>query len=279
MMLNEVSYACMHCPFHRGDEILPEFYCAQHYHKGSVYCLAWLGDSLLVSGSNDQTIRLLSHRLTSQASTPCTLLGQLKIHKGTVRDLAFTFNKLLISGGVGDNLIKISNPETFQVVNTLFGHYDQILGLYVVKENIIASASQDKTVKLWDLRLGQAFASIKHPHSVTSVAASTNLNQIASAQLDGSCVIHDLNTLKQISTYNAHSDECRTVRYSCFDQGQWLLSSSYDGTICLADTNTFEWQQVAQHRDKVVQCRWHGSAPLFASTGADNRACFWRVAS
>ena len=204
----------------------------------------------------------------------------MKIHKGTIRDLIFTTDGFLVSGGVGDDTIKISNPSTGQVTNTLFGHYDQILGLFVVKDNIIASASQDRTVKLWDLRMGQAYATIKLPHSVTSVATNIHLNQIASAQLDGACAIHDLNTLKPISTYNAHSDECRTVQYSSSTgPSQWLLTGSYDGTVCVADTKTFEWQQIAQHKDKVVQCRWHSSQSLFASTGADNRACFWRLAN
>ena len=204
----------------------------------------------------------------------------MRIHKGTIRDLVFTPDGLVVSGGTGDNIIKISNPSTGQVTNTLFGHYDQILGLFVMKENIIASGSQDKTVKLWDLRMGQACATIKLPQSVTSVATNTHLNQIASAQLDGACVVHDLNTLKPVSTYNAHSDECRTVRYSSSTgPSQWLLTGSYDGTVCLADTKTFEWQQVAQHGDKVVQCRWHSSnQAMFASTSADNRACFWKLA-
>ena len=258
------------------DQELPVFYSQHHYHKGSIYCMSWWGDTLLASGSNDQTIRLLSYDPTSQI-TACTPLGQMKIHKGTIRDLVFMPNGLLISGGVGDNIIKVSNPSTGQIVNTLFGHYSQIHGLYVVKENIIASASQDKTVKLWDLRMGQSYATIKLPHSVASVAANTYTNQIASALLDGACAIHDLNTLKHISTYNAHSDECRTVRYSSSaGPSPWLLTGSYDGTICVADTKTFEWQQVAQHTDKVVQCRWHMQS-MFASTGADNRACFWRL--
>ncbi len=243
--------------------------------------MTWWGDTLLASGSNDQSIRLLSYDPTSQNSdeTACVSLGQMKIHKGTIRDLVFTLEGLLVSGGVGDNIIKISNPSTGQIVNTLYGHFDQILGLYVVKENIIASASQDKSVKLWDLRMGQAYATIKHPHSVTSIATNTYTNQIASALLDGACTVHDLNTLKPISVYNAHSDECRTVRYSSSSEpSPWLLTGSYDGTICVADTKTFEWQQVAQHRDKVVQCRWRTQSALFASTGADNRACFWRLA-
>lgn len=252
------------------------FYCANNYHKGSVYCMAWWRDSLLVSGSNDQSIRLLSFNPTSQPS-PCNYLGQMKIHNGTVRDVAFTLDGLLVSGGVGDNIIKVSNPETSQVVNTLYGHYDQILGLFVVNENVLASASQDKTVKLWDLRLGQSFGTLDHPDSVASVAASAHLSQLASAQLDGSCMIHDFRTLRPLSMFNAHTDECRTVRYSVCDQGRWLLTSSYDGTVCLADTKMFEWQQVAEHKGKVVQCRWHNTLPLFASTGADNQARFWRL--
>ena len=258
------------------DKPLPVLHCAQDYHKGSVYCLAWCGDTLLASGSNDQTIRLLSYDSTSPMSK-FTSLTQLKCHKGTVRDLTFTSDGLLLSGGIGNNLIKASNLATGQVVNTFYGHYDQIHSLSAVRENVLASASQDKTVKLWDIRQGMSFATIQLPHPVTSVAANVHLNQLACAQLDGSCVIYNLSTHRHVVTYNAHSDECRTVRYSTFDSGRWLLSSSYDGTVCLADTKTWEWQQVAQHRNKVIQCRWHSTAPVFASTGADNKASFWRL--
>ena len=39
---------------------IPILYSHASYHQGSIYCLAWNRNFVLASGSNDQTIRLLS---------------------------------------------------------------------------------------------------------------------------------------------------------------------------------------------------------------------------
>ena len=153
------------------------------------------------------------------------------------------------------------------------GGLAQILSVAVVSDTIIVSGGQDKTVRLWDTRHTRCLHTIKVPHPAASL--STFGNHIAISQLDGSCCLHDLQTLKSIGTVHPHTDECRTVRYS--PTGQWLLTGSYDGTVCVTNVPSLEWREVGRHEDKVIQCRWHSGGRLLVSTGADKKACFWKL--
>ena len=254
------------------SEELPVFYHHASYHKGSIYCLAWSGDTLLASGSNDHKLRLLAYDSTSES--PCRPLGELNIHAGTIRDVAFTPGGLLVSGGAVDTGVKVSDVTSRQVVASLAGHTEQVLGVDVLEENLIVSGSQDKTVKLWDLRQCGPVWSVECVHPVNSLSVSPLGNEVVTSHSDGSCSVHTLSTASTQVTYHPHTDDCRSVRWSP-GAGQWILSGSYDGTVCVCERGGVEWQQVGGHSDKVVQVRWHCGGSVFATTGADKRACFW----
>ena len=249
-----------------------------HYHKSSIYCMTWLGDTLLASGSNDQSIRLLTC-LSDTVKPEFKLQKPLPIHKGTIRDIVFTHEGLLASGGGGGSPeIKITDVNTCQIVTSLVGHTDQVLSLGILPKGLLASGSQDKSVLLWDLRSHLPIATL-HPHLGTASLTSHKENLVTS-HLDGTCFVHDLNTFQCVSTYSPHSSECRTVRYCPKTNSRdcsWLLSGSYDGTICLADTETLQWTKLCQHAGKVIQCRWHPQGNIFASTGTDKKAHFWTL--
>lgn len=266
-----------------SDDELPVLYQYPHYHKSSIYCLAWLGDTVLASGSNDQNIRLLTCLSDSSAAPPSADRLSFKpqkplpLHKGTIRDMIFTSESLLVSGGGGSPEIKVTDIQTCQSVLSLAGHTEQVLALGVLPGGLLCSGAQDKTVRLWDVRT-------KHPISTLDVGAvvasvSSSRDVLVSAHLDGSCSVHDLNSFRHISTYTAHQDECRTVRFfpKPSQHTGWVLSGSYDGTICLTDIETLKCTKLGQHADKIIQCRWHPEGRIFTSTGADKKACFWSI--
>ena len=240
-------------------------------HRGSIYCLDWYKDKLLASGSNDRHISLLNWSLDdpkAHKSPP---------HKGTIRDLLFTPEELLVYAGGTYPEVMVTDVQTFKNIVSLTGHKEQVLALEVLPGGCLASAGQDHTVLLWDMRSKDPISHLELEQSVASLTSSGN--HLVTSHLDGSCAVFDLNSFKRVSEYKAHSKECRSVRY--YPKGDlekdWVLSGSYDKTICLTNTSNLQWTKLCQHQDKVIQCRWHPQGQVFASTGADKQACFWKI--
>ena len=243
------------------------------YHRGSIYCLAWLGDSLLASGSNDKAIKLLSCQSNSETIS-CDPRGRMNFHEGTVRELVFLSNGQLASGGSGNPSLLISDCETMKLTCTLSGHTKQVLAVVCGDHgSTVVSGGEDKTVKLWDWSAGKCVYTLSLSDSVTSLSAHAHHLGVALGY--GGCAVYDVRNWKLVSCYQAHTSECRSVRHSpC---GKWLLTGSYDGSVCLGEAAGSEWMEVAQHGDKVIQTRWHPQGQLFASTSTDKTACFWTL--
>lgn len=263
-----------------SSEEVDVLYQHSRFHRGSIYCLAWFGDSILASGSNDKTISLLT--LSSDSGSSELSFSAKKpfpFHKGTIRDVLFMRDGLLVYGGGVSPQIQVTDIRTYQNAVSLVGHTDQVLALDVLPGGLLASSGQDKTVLLWDTRSQVPISTLAVDSAVASLTSSGN--QLVTSHLDGSCAVYDLNTLKRLSAYSAHTQECRSVRYQPkrkqLADKSWALSGSYDRTVCLTDTESLQWTRLCQHEDKVIQCRWHPEGSLFASTGADKKACIWSI--
>ena len=249
-------------------------YTHPSYHEGSMYCLAWSSAHLLASGSNDQTVRLM--QFDAQDGLPASAPCDLHIHQSTVRDATFLNNDLLVSAGSGDCVVKLVDCRTQSLLLDLRGHVEQILALAVHKGQMVLSAGQDKLVKCWDVASRSAVGSIHLSSPVGSLDVQDTT--LAAACLDGSLSLYDLRMLDSaypLSSRRLHDNECRSVRFS--PDGQFLLTGSYDHSVRATLVSSMRSEVVATHRDKVIQCRWHPSGQVCASTGVDRKACFWRV--
>lgn len=251
---------------------LPLLYQQPGYHRGSIYCLAWWKDSLLASGSNDQTIRLLSHSPEKQFTNQGLLTG----FKSTIREVSFMPTGLLLSCGIGGNGLRLSDCQQKSTVQTFHGHSSQILAVTSLDEHRFASGGEDATVKLWDVRCSSSpTSSLSFSHAVTSLSSHDNL--LACSTTAGTCHLIDMSSgLSLQNTFSPTKDECRSIRYS--PNGSWIMTGSYSGEVSLAHSSSLYWQPVCKHTDKVIQCRWHTSGSLIATAGADKTARVWKLA-
>ncbi|XP_062567713.1 WD repeat-containing protein 47-like isoform X3 [Saccostrea cucullata] len=258
-------------------------YLKHKHHKGSIYCVAWspMGD-LLATGSNDKTIKMFQYNMDMNSQGPEM---ELSFHDGTVRDIVFmqdTINRssLLISGGAGDCKIYVTDCETGMPVRAMAGHSGHVYSLHTWGGCMFVSGSADKTARFWDLRASTAITVV--PSSTGSAFASVCVDPsgrlLASGHEDGSVMLYDIRGSRGIQSFRPHTGECRTVRFSM--NAFYLLSGSYDKKIIMTDMHgdllrPLPSVVVAEHEDKVIQCRWHPTQLAFTSTSADRHVTCW----
>ncbi|XP_075012616.1 WD repeat-containing protein 47 isoform X8 [Calonectris borealis] len=229
------------------------------HHKGSIYCVAWSPcGQLLATGSNDKYVKVLPFNAETCNATGRPDL-EFSMHDGTIRDLAFmegpeSGGAILISAGAGDCNIYTTDCQRGQGLHALSGHTGHILALYTWSGWMIASGSQDKTVRFWDLRVPSCVRVVGTTFhgtgsAVASVAVDPSGRLLATGQEDSSW---------------AH----------------YLLTGSYDMKIKVTDlqgdlTKQLPLMVVGEHKDKVIQCRWHTQDLSFLSSSADRTVTLW----
>ncbi|OCT82966.1 hypothetical protein XELAEV_18025501mg [Xenopus laevis] len=212
------------------------------HHKGSIYCVAWSPcGQLLATGSNDKYIKVLPFSAETCNATGPDL--EFSMHDGTIRDLAFmegpeSGGAILISAGAGDCNIYTTDCQRGQGLHALSGHTGHILALYTWGGWMIASGSQDKTVRFWDLRVPSCVRVIGTTFhgtgsAVASVAVDPSGRLLASGQEDSSCMLYDIRGGRMVQSYQPHSSDVRSVRFS--PGAHYLLTGSYDKKVKVTD--------------------------------------------
>lgn len=255
-----------------------------NYHKGSVYCSAWNDEgSLLATGSNDKLVKVIGFDILGKHldDNPKDLL----MHRGIVREVTFLHdsNNTLASAGV-DQMVHISDCKQELSIHSLAGHSSQILGLYSWSRDMLASCSEDKTTRIWDVRTPRCVSIIgvggSSPSVATSICVDNPGYSLAMGTDRAKIGIYDLRGGKTRVHYDCHNDEIRSVRFNPVFENL-LLSSSYDGSVVITDvdgllsevdpnsSHLHHWKRLTESSNKLIQCRWHPNGDAFASTSVD----------
>jgi WD40 repeat protein len=124
-------------------------------------------------------------------------------------------------------------PEAF------LGGHDRFVSSVVFNPDgrRIATASWDKTVKLWNAETGQLIRTLAgHTEAVRTVAFSPDRQRLVSASDDKTIKIWNTETGELMRTLAGHTETVRTVAFS--PDGQRIASASNDKTIKLWNAET-----------------------------------------
>ena len=141
----------------------------------------------------------------------------------------------------------------------------------------LASASEDETVRLWDVaRARKSAASLGHQGRVLSVAIAADGKTLASGSRDKTVRLWDVATGKEIRPLDGHSDVVTSVAFA--PDGKTLASASWDKTVRLWDVATGkEIRRLNGHQGPVSSVAFSPDGKTLASASEDGTIRLWRV--
>ncbi|XP_059226358.1 transducin beta-like protein 3 [Stomoxys calcitrans] len=254
-------------------------------HKDTVMTLSSPGSSnLLLSAGKDFSIFLWTLDKVS-GSLKC-LTKNLSSHTATIGCISFGFNCSTIFASVCQsgsmkiwslNLKPKQQSHQFSVKCAVVAHDKEVNSVTFSPNNkVIATASQDKTAKLWSADNHSIIGTLRgHTRGVWSVRFSPTDQIILTTSSDCSLRLWSLTNLSCLKRLEQTST---VLRAEFLDHGKYILSSGSDGLLKLWNIKTNACiQTLDEHEDRVwslaVSAR---TQKYFFSAAADSKIIKWK---
>jgi WD40 repeat protein/tetratricopeptide (TPR) repeat protein len=225
----------------------------------------------LATVSYDNTMQLWQLRSSSHSFGNIPQPPQPSHSPQGVSDLEFLqFGSPLLSVPLQDVTTTAVSVKTWQA------HQDSILSVSWSADphrTIIATASKDKTIGLWDENGRLIRRLTDHQDRVNSVSFSPDGRILASASDDGTVKLWNLDG-KLLKTINAHHSYVLGVSFS--PDGQVIASAGYDNTVKLWDRKGNLLHTLLKgSTDSVTSVAFSPDSQLLASASYDGHIRLW----
>ncbi|XP_037071764.1 notchless protein homolog 1-like, partial [Pollicipes pollicipes] len=197
-------------------------------HRQSVTCLRWGGADLLYSGSQDRSVRVW-------AATDGAMCRALQGHGHWVNTLALSTDYVMRTGAydpASGDVGHLADKRTARMT----GHQQLINDVrFSPDARLIASASFDKSIRLWEGKTGKFVAALRgHVQAVYMVAWSADSRLLVSGSADSTLkvgggtfvVLWSMRSRKLQLDLPGHADEVFAVDWS--PDGQRVVSGGKD---------------------------------------------------
>ncbi len=163
---------------------------------------------------------------------------------------------------------------------TIEGHEDQATYVTFSPDGkTIATASDDRTARLWDAETGELLRSFEgHNGAVIWVDFSPDGKTLVSASWDGSIKLWEVETGRELRTLSGHRGPVWSVRF--LPEGRKLASGSYDQTIRLWNVETGETDSILEgHTNRIYGIALSPDGKTLASASWDRTVRLWDMAT
>lgn len=214
----------------------------------------------------------------------CENFAVLKGHKGAILDMHFSADGSTLMTASSDKTAACWDYETGGKVKKMAGHTSYVNACCPARRGpeLIATGSDDCTVKLWDRRKKAAVQTFQNTYPVTAICFNDTATQVISAGIDNLLKVWDLRQNGVMMKMAGHTDSVTGLRLS--PDGSFVLSNAMDNTVRIWDIRPFAPQDrclksfMGVHHNfekNLLKCSWSPDGRYITAGSADRFVYVW----
>ncbi|HWO21593.1 MAG TPA: WD40 repeat domain-containing protein [Kofleriaceae bacterium] len=174
-------------------------------------------------------------------------------------------------------LYRTDSPHTTTLHSSILsGHSGRVNACAMTADGRhVVSASDDRTLKVWDLSSGRVLATLEgHSGWVRACALTADDRRVISASVDRTLKVWDLESGRALTTLEGHADWVRW--YAVTADGRRVIAPSASGTPTIWDLDSGHVLSTLEgHADRVLACTVTTDGRRAVSASADSTLKVW----
>ncbi|XP_046873545.1 F-box/WD repeat-containing protein 7-like [Hypomesus transpacificus] len=253
-----VRQHCIEASWRTGDVLSPKVLKG---HDGHVITCLQVSDSVIVSGSDDNTLKVW-----------CADTGQcvrtLEGHSGGVW-CSQMGGALLVSGST-DRTLRVWDVSSGECLHTLLGHTSTVRCLHLHQDTVV-SGSRDASLRMWDIQSGRCLH-VLLGHQAAVRCVQYDGRKVVSGGYDSVVKIWDPDTETCTHTLEGHTNRVYSLQFD----GVFVVSGSLDTSVRVWDAESGRCvHTLTGHQSLTSGMELRGR--LLVSGNADSTIRVWDV--
>ena len=184
--------------------------------------------------------------------------------------------KIIALSSSNENSIRLWHMDSFQMWKVLIGHEDWVKDVaFHPTKTILASASKDHTVRIWDYESQKQLCLFRHDAEVWSVVFHPNGEKVISSSRDQTVRVWNITTGECEKILTGHTGGGVNAT-NISDDGKWIASGGEDRTVRIWEEETGKCVRVFKgHQELVKWVAFSHKGDLVASVSKDKTVMVW----